>query len=345
MSRSDSVELLMPLLALAVALLVRGAAWVGRRLSVLDIPNDRSSHKLPVPRLGGAAFVPAMFLSLLYAWPYVIPSKPFLAPFFGGAAILYIIALVDDIVSLRASIRLLAQLLSALIIINGIAPCLPFPISWIGGGLGVLWIVGVVNIYNFMDGIDGIAGLQGFVAGIGWLVLGVGLGAPVTMLLGACAAGASVGFLTLNWPPARIFMGDAGSTVLGYCFAVAPLLATCESGSGLQTSKMIVAAVLMIWPFLGDGIFTLMRRIKNKENIFTAHRSHLYQRLVVAGNSHRSVTLVYGGMAAIGSALAYCVNQRICGNMNLPLGIVSICFMVLWFWTTWSERMSLSRSM
>ncbi len=135
-------------------------------------------------------------------------------------------------------------------------------------------------------------------AGLAWAVWGHWLGAPFVSALGLLSAAAAVGFLTLNWPPARIFMGDAGSTVLGFLLAAAPLLAAVEGQ--LAFDHLLIAAALALWPFLVDGTFTLFRRLGRGENILQAHRSHLYQRLVIAGQTHRRVTLVYGALALVG---------------------------------------------
>ncbi len=334
------VTVLMPIIALAAALLVRWAAGIARRVALLDIPNERSSHKVPVPRMGGAAFVPVMFGGLLCGWSPDFFQRGIPASFFWGAATLYCIALVDDIWSVNAPIRLACQFFSAAVFLAGVSAYQPFVTSWPVFVVCAIWIVGVVNIYNFMDGIDGMAGVQGVAAGVGWLMIGIVLGTPATLVLGGCAAAASAGFLTLNWYPARIFMGDAGSTVLGYCFASAPFLAWAELGGRPQGLKIVFVALLLIWPFLADGIFTILRRMRNGENVLLAHRSHLYQRLVIAGNSPQRVTLVYGGMAAIGAVLGWFVVIGEMGPLFLAAGLVSVCFFGLWCWTQTSERKS-----
>jgi hypothetical protein len=114
-------------------------------------------------------------------------------------------------------------------------------------------------------------------------------------------------------------MGDAGSTVLGYIFAVMPLLVIVEAKPARHAERFLMAAVLVVWPFLADGTFTILRRLRKRENIFKAHRSHLYQRLVIAGRSHREVTLVYGALAVVGGGLAWCVVTDVPFGFRLPL--------------------------
>jgi glycosyltransferase WbpL len=164
----------------------------------------------------------------------------------------------------------------------------PFDISLgrLGPALGVLWIVAVVNFYNFMDGIDGLAGLQAVITGTGIAAAGFD---PLSSFLGAALAGAAAGFLVFNWSPASIFLGDAGSGVLGYTLAVLPFLAPLESRADIV---WLVASSL--WFFLADATFTLLRRTARGERPHEAHREHLYQRLVAAGSSHSAVSAGLG---------------------------------------------------
>ena len=338
--------------AVAVRLLRRWAV----KHALLDVPNERSSHRLPVPRLGGAAFVPVFGLSL-GLWAVWADRLGFLGvALAAGMALLYGISLLDDFLSLPTGIRFAVQGLAAGMLLMAVfpslgdrlnlldtwfglgpagrAPSVPFTLVLSMLGLGV-WLVGAVNVYNFMDGIDGIAGLQAVVAGLAWAAWGHWLGAPFVSALGLLSAAAAVGFLSLNWPPARIFMGDAGSTVLGFLFAAAPLLAAWESPVAFD--HLLIAAALALWPFLMDGTFTIFRRLKRGENILQAHRSHLYQRLVIAGRTHRQVTLVYGALAAAGVGLGSRVVLGVPVAVPWAVGGVGVLFAGLWSWVGWEE--------
>ena len=154
----------------------------------------------------------------------------------------------------------------------------------------------MINAYNFMDGIDGIAGSQAVVAGAGWFILGVLADVPAVAGLGLVLAASSIGFLIHNWHPASIFMGDVASGFLGYMFAILPLMQGGDNSHGAT----VLPGVLLVWPFLFDTILTFMRRLRNGEDVFAAHRSHLYQRLVISGLSHQTVTLLYAGLASLG---------------------------------------------
>jgi UDP-N-acetylmuramyl pentapeptide phosphotransferase/UDP-N-acetylglucosamine-1-phosphate transferase len=176
--------------------------------------------------------------------------------------------------------------------------------AWLGIVVTVVWIVGLTNVYNFMDGIDGIAAVQGVVAGIAWAVAGAWMGAGVVLLFGFVLAGACAGFLVHNWTPAKIFMGDVGSAFLGFTYAVLPILVVSELprlAGTLQPGIVPGFAILVVWPFVGDGLLTFVRRVLRGEPVWKAHRSHLYQRLVQTGWSHAGVSLLYGGWCVVGA--------------------------------------------
>jgi UDP-N-acetylmuramyl pentapeptide phosphotransferase/UDP-N-acetylglucosamine-1-phosphate transferase len=133
-------------------------------------------------------------------------------------------------------------------------------------------------------------------------------------------------------------MGDAGSTVLGFCFAAMPLLAFTEGGGTVSLPRLLAAAGLMLWPFLADGSFTILRRLRRGENILRAHRSHLYQRLVIAGQSHRCVTTVYGGLAMLGMGLALGLARGVAFLAWAALPALAAAFFGLWCWTVSCEK-------
>jgi len=218
----------------------------------------------------------------------------------------------------------------------------PSPLSLsLSLSLLALWLVGTVNIYNFMDGIDGIAGIQAVVAGVAWAVFGVLYNAPFVSAIGAVVAAGALGFLTLNWPPAKIFMGDAGSTVLGFFFATLPFLATVEADGKLDLVRSLTIGAILVWPFLADGTFTFLRRLKNRDNVLQAHRSHLYQRLVIAGHSHTRVTVTYGCLAFLGALMVLpLIKPSGKGSSPVPaaLGVLAAAFLALWRWTVVLEQ-------
>jgi UDP-N-acetylmuramyl pentapeptide phosphotransferase/UDP-N-acetylglucosamine-1-phosphate transferase len=274
---------------------------------VLDFPNERSSHTRPTARGGGLAIIVVSVLSmLLYVAANPEQSQPGMGAYVIGAALIAIVSWIDDLRSVPAYVRLSMHGLGALFAIAGFGywqfVAVPvwgmLDLQWLGLALAWLWIVGLINAFNFMDGIDGLAGGQAVLTGLGWTGLGWLYGQTLIAAVGLIVAASSLGFLWHNWPPARIFMGDVGSTFLGYTFAVLSLMAARSS------PLFLVAGVLLVWPFVFDASFTILRRMRHHENIVAAHRTHLYQRLVTSGSSHLSVTVLYLGLSLAGIVAA-----------------------------------------
>jgi UDP-N-acetylmuramyl pentapeptide phosphotransferase/UDP-N-acetylglucosamine-1-phosphate transferase len=273
--------------------------WSARRL--LDIPNERSSHTRPTPRGGGLPLIAVA----LGVWAFLMRGygmaefSPYMA-LVVGSVMVGIVSWLDDLKPLPFRTRLTVHLLAGALVLYTAAPPESVPLPGLGEvPLGVLawplaliWIAGLTNAYNFMDGIDGIAGGQGLVAGLAWLYFGISLagGGPVAGLGLILAAGCAT-FLLFNWQPARIFMGDVGSATLGFIFAALPFV--FDASGPIHHSSSWIAGVAVLWPFVFDSGFTLVRRWRRGEKLTEAHRSHLYQRLVIAGWTHAQVSLVY----------------------------------------------------
>jgi UDP-N-acetylmuramyl pentapeptide phosphotransferase/UDP-N-acetylglucosamine-1-phosphate transferase len=277
--------------------------WTLRR-KILDIPNERSSHVTPTPR-GGGLIIVLVCLSF-YAVYTIFPAAEFSGGYFAGAVLIALISWFDDIKSISSAARFLVHAVAAGLAIfslgwwqpqtTGAQPLFGEPVtSWFGAAVTLLWIIWLTNAYNFMDGIDGIAGTQGLTAGIGWLLIGIFFNLEVTSFFGGALAAANLGFLLHNWQPAKIFMGDVGSAFQGYTFAVMPLIALKEAP--VNQTPLMAAAVFLVWMFVFDTLFTFSRRVARGEKFWRAHRSHLYQRLVISGYSHRLVTILYGSFS------------------------------------------------
>jgi UDP-GlcNAc:undecaprenyl-phosphate GlcNAc-1-phosphate transferase len=156
-----------------------------------------------------------------------------------------------------------------------------------------LWLLGLTNAYNFIDGLDGLAASTAVIAASFFAYISFKQGSHFIYLASLMLAGASVGFLGFNWSPAKIFMGDVGSTFLGFTFAVMAIIAARYDHS--HTSFFVVP--LLLFHFIFDMVFTLFRRLLASEHVFTAHRSHLYQLLNRMDYSHKQVALIYSAMA------------------------------------------------
>jgi Fuc2NAc and GlcNAc transferase len=328
-----SLDLILCFVALTLSWVGVGAlrVWAAKR-GVLDVPNERSSHLVPTPRGGGAAIVGVTLgcfsLWLVWTGPPSLQSDLW---YVGGGLFVAVISAWDDLRSLPSVPRLAAHMVAAGSAVWGIGAWqvvqLPgsavLQLGWVGIGFTLFWICGMTNAYNFMDGIDGIAGLQGVVAGLAWGALGWISGRPEIALLGSLLAASCVGFLVHNRPPARIFMGDVGSAFLGYSFAILPLLLD------LSSVTSILAGLCIVWVFVFDAALTLLRRLLRGEDVLTAHRSHLYQRLTAAGLSHGRVSLIYGALAVSGALAAVAVRVK---ESALPALLIVPLALWLPFW-------------
>jgi UDP-N-acetylmuramyl pentapeptide phosphotransferase/UDP-N-acetylglucosamine-1-phosphate transferase len=328
-------------LAVLSWLLVLGVRRQAERHRILDIPNERSSHSRPVARGGGLAIAVICVIGwfvLLVCWPD--ENRFGMACFAGGAVMIAGISILDDIHTVSSAVRFAVHGAAAVLLLLGYGDwrivSLPFVgefcIGWLGVPLVFLWIVGLTNAYNFMDGIDGIAACQAITAGLGWLIVGRLNGQATVPWLALFVTASSVGFLVHNWHPAKIFMGDVGSALLGYAFAFLAVAA------GDKDPRMILAGALFVWPFVFDATFTFFRRMLRGENVFAAHRSHLYQRLVIAGWSHAQTTLLYAVLDVLGMGLGilYVVDYPICNE------VIVVCLpslaLGLWSLVVWQER-------
>ena len=302
-----------------VSYLVTGWLATGPALlRSLDIPNERSSHTRPTPRIGGLGIVAAFVMLMPLLAVMLLPAARNweAATKFGiallGYAIIISVGLVDDLRQIGPLPKYLGQLLAAVIAIWGGVLFLYVELPFLGRvpiatGLGILltivWLTGFSNFFNFMDGIDGLAGGVGVIYSffLACICIGTGhrlLGAASLMLTAGC-----LGFLAHNFPPAKIFMGDVGSLFIGFVLAAFTVWTT---SSGTRPAPL-PAVLLVFGSFLYDAGFTMLRRLRRGEKLYEAHRSHLYQRLVIAGQSHRRVSLTYYAMSTMlgGAGLLY----------------------------------------
>ena len=319
-------------LAVTASLTPLLAAWARRR-NYLDVPNHRSSHVVATPRIGGVALAAGVLVGLLTLHLVDGPLGRGTVTVLAGSFGIALLGAADDFRHLPALVRLAAQALIAAFVVLAEPDIDPA-----GGDLSVIrllivfWLVTLVNAYNFMDGIDGIAGAQAIVAGCGWLLVGLIAWVAQVAAIGLLLAAASGGFLIYNWPPARVFMGDAGSGFFGFLFAAMPLIAPVTSPS------LWLCAVLLMWPFLADTGFTLFRRASRGENVLSAHRSHIYQRLVLTGRSHQGVTLAYAGLALLGTIAAVSVATGHGAALLASSLAILIASGSMWWWVRAREN-------
>jgi len=283
-NRSASPPSLVPfvllLSAVATSLILWAVTPVLRR-RLLDQPNARSSHHRPTPRGAGVAFVLMTVLAsaftLLWGGPTGVP--------FSGVPLLAlplaVVGFLDDRYNLSAGLRYGVQLATALLVIL----VSPLSLTWLAVPLLVIAVTAVINFTNFMDGLDGlVAGCMAVT--IAALSLALTASWPLWALVGSL-----LGFLLWNWSPAKVFMGDVGSTFLGAVFA----------GLVLQASSwpQALGLLLVATPLLGDACLCVTRRLLAGQRVFQAHRLHLFQRLHQAGWPHARVSLTYIAATAV----------------------------------------------
>ncbi len=275
----------------------------------VDVPNDRSSHDAPKPRMGGVAIV----VAFLCAFGYLVwadPGARAFLPFVGAALILFVTGLIDDRRGLGVRLRFGIQLVAAAtVVLSGVwLREFYFPIvgqislGWVGIPLTVLFILASINFYNFIDGIDGLAAGGAFIASMFLALIALMIGHQPLALMYVAVGAASLGFLQFNFPPSKLFMGDGGSTFLGFFFAYAALY-----GNHLSPDLPLVIPLLVLSSLYLDAGLTLFNRLVTGKNIFEAHHTHYYQRLLSLGFNHKQITLLeYATTTLLGiSAVLY----------------------------------------
>jgi Fuc2NAc and GlcNAc transferase len=279
---------------LTVAILSAVLTGLMRRYALsqqlMDQPNQRSSHAVPTPRGGGVAIVMAFMLGIGVMGP---PSAVTTALVGGGIGVA-VVGFVDDHGHIPARWRLLAHFSCAIWILYWIGtPRLDLmgnmvDLGALGAVLAALYLVWMLNLYNFMDGIDGIAGVEAVIVGAGGTAVYWATGMPMASEAGlpALLAAATLGFLAWNFPPAKIFMGDAGSGFLGL------MLGAFSLQAALARPTLLWCWLVLLGVFIADATVTLIRRLLRGERVYEAHRSHAYQHASREFGAHRPITLV-----------------------------------------------------
>ncbi|MEK6748706.1 MAG: glycosyltransferase family 4 protein [Pseudomonadota bacterium] len=257
--------------------------------SLIDIPNARSSHKMPTPRGGGVGVVLG-FIAVGVIVAALYPQDSLFYVGYISALIVAAVGWLDDRRSLSALTRLGTHTFAAVLVIfaaDGLAQIhvgeFVLSLGMPGALCVVLWLVWSTNLFNFMDGSDGLAAQQGIFVlfTMGLMNLGSGNSELAMLMLGTAAALGA--FVRWNWAPAKIFMGDVGSGFLGFLLVALAVLGEYRGAMGLAMGLLLNVL------FVVDATGTLLRRIFNRENIVVAHRKHLYQRMIQVGLTHGQV--------------------------------------------------------
>lgn len=265
--------------------------------NVLDIPNERSSHTIPTPRGGGAAVVIVFLAALCLLWASDFISTRSLLAFGCGGGLVSVVGFLDDHGHIAARWRLLIHAISAMLIVTVLGG---FPeviildfelnIAELGYVLGALYLVWMLNLYNFMDGIDGLASVEAISVCIGSTLCSLIINqweVRESSILPFILAGSVSGFLVWNYPPAKIFMGDACSGFLGLVIGGLSLQAAWEN------SDMLWCWLILLALFITDATVTLLRRLLRGDKVYEAHRSHAYQFASRYFGAHKPVTIAF----------------------------------------------------
>ena len=308
---------------------------IALRRGSLDIPNERSSHTQPTPRNGGLAICAGIAAAFVIARAY---SSPQLCVVAACVVVLVVIAIFDERSHIDPRLRLVLQIAAAIaaasfggLVLRSLSARIDqLPLGPFAFAATIFWVVGVINGYNFMDGVNGIAAIEAIVCGSAQAALFVRSGDLAAAGVVAGAAASAAAFLVYN-RRGTVFMGDTGSTTLGFLFAVAAVRLSHQNVS-------FVAAALPLAPFLLDTLVTLFRRAIRGEPLLRAHRSHFYQRLNQRGWSHIAVALTWGALAAV-SAIAGLLYDAASGATQVAMLLAVVVLHVVVF-TLISVRVS-----
>lgn len=264
---------------------------------LMDVPNARSSHSVPTPRGGGVAIVISFLISLPVLLCFDLLSLNEFLSFITAGVVVAVIGFIDDHGHVAARWRLLAHFFAAaagLYFLGGFPPIELFgfelQLGWIGHFFALVYLVWMLNLYNFMDGIDGIAGIEATTVCLGgvFLYLIGGFGAFTEQSAAMTLGIATLGFLIWNFPPAKIFMGDAGSGFIGLMLGLFSIAAAHIDQS------LFWGWTILLGVFIVDATVTLIRRALSGRAIYEAHRSHAYQYLSRRFGSHKPVSIAIG---------------------------------------------------
>ena len=308
------------------AVIRRYALW----RSILDVPGARSSHSVPTPRGGGVAIVCAYLLALILLWHQGVLADGDSLALVGAGLLVAVVGFMDDHRHIPARWRLLGHFAAA----GWALSCLGGLPAIVVGGMTVgslvllpfalFYLVWLLNLYNFMDGIDGIAGIEAIVVCLCMCVIyaigGHAQASTAPLLLAVAVAG----FLVWNFPPARIFMGDAGSGFLGISLGVLSLQ------GAWQDPAYLWAWIILLGVFIVDATVTLLRRLINGEKVYEAHRSHAYQYAARATGRHLHVTLAVamitlGWLAPVAICVAVFKLDGLLGTLIAYCPLVVLC--------------------
>src|SRR3989339_581363 len=319
------------ILAYVITPIAIKAAW---RLKLLDMPNDRKILPVPIPRVGGIAIVLAVIVAT--ARNFQFSSE--LTGLVIGSSIIYLIGLIDDIKPLSASLRLAAQVIACVIVIKSGVVLNTLPLGFPGGHiieiiLTAFWLIGIANAINFLDGVDGLATGMVAISALLFFMIAWPTRQSYLAYLTIALAGASLGFLPYNYKPARIFLGDAGATFMGFLLAGLAVM-----GSWAYNNPMVAIStpLLILGIPIFDMIYTTISRVKNgsvrnvKEWLEYAGKDHFHHRLMKLGFSEKkTVIFIWGLNLCLGLGSLVIRDSGVKGSILLLVQSVIIFLMIV----------------
>ena len=316
------------LIAFGTTPIVKGFA---QRVGAMDNPGEaRRIHDHPIPRMGGMAIFLGFLLAVILFAEITKPVQGILI----GSVIIVAVGVLDDIISLRWWIKLIAQFAAAIIAVahgvtsegimnpNVFAAENTLLIGYLSIPVTVLWIVGITNAVNLIDGLDGLACGVSAISSVTMLIVALMVAEPNVALLLAALAGGCLGFIPYNFNPAKIFMGDTGALLLGYVLATVSILGLFKFYAVMTFLVPIMALALPLF----DTLFAIVRRVLHGQNPMTPDRGHLHHRLIDHGLSQKqAVAVLYSLSAMMGlTAVVICTT----GKLRLLLLIVDLAIAV-----------------
>ena len=277
-----------------------------KREGLVDVPNERKIHTKPISRIGGVAIWASTMLTFLcLVFMSYYPSGNLLSGILLGGSLMFLLGLVDDVYNLDAKFKLFLQVsIATLVYLLGVQiDNVPFI-----GDLGVfsypitlLWIVGISNAFNFIDGVDGLAGSVVTVNAVTLAIISVAMTPPnhISALIGFILAGSMLAFLTYNFNPAKIFMGDSGALFSGFLLATISIAGVMKAATLAILLPFLVLAVPIM-----DITFSSLRRIFKGQSPFVADSEHIHHKLLHAGFSQKKTVMILTSVAIIAGALA-----------------------------------------
>ena len=311
---------------------------MARFVRIMDEPNHRSSHVKAVPRAGGVSVVITFYIGICITWllgEFEGVQASLLIGFLFSTFLIAAISLIDDITDQSALVKLVTQMIAVVIVLSlGITldeiaiPVVGYvDLGVVGYVISFFWILGLTNSFNFMDGLDGLAGGVTAIAGLFFLIITFTEGSSFVYIISYSLLAGALGFLFLNFPPAKIILGDVGAAFLGFVFAVLAIIATRYDES--RTSFLVIP--LLTFNLIYDTSYTFLRRLAQGKNVLEAHREHLYQLMNRSGFSHMEVVLTQYCMVFMqGLGALWIVN--IPGNERMLVFIPFLAFQLAYTW-------------